>query len=114
MKHALRSAVALTLSVALTLAASAAARAVTVGDAYANAGANQCSWTIGTTATEKVLTFSGGTYTLTSFKNKLASPVREYVDAGQTSAEVRFDWDGTTITGATSGWSCSAGSAASR
>ena len=114
MKHALRSAIALTLSVVLTLAASAAARALTVGDAYATAGANQCSWTIGTAATEKVLTFSGGTYTLTSFKNKLASPVREYVDAGQTSAEVRFDWDGTTITGATPGWSCSSGSAAAR
>ncbi|MDO8209949.1 hypothetical protein [Conexibacter sp. CPCC 206217] len=109
-----RSALALPLSVALTLAASAAAHAVTVGDAYATAGANQCSWTIGTAATEKVLSFSGGTFTLASFKNKLASPVREYVDAGQPSAEVRFDWDGTTITGATPGWSCGSGSAASR
>lgn len=79
MPHFLRSALALLLSVVLTLAASAVARAVTVGDAYATAGANQCTWTIGTAATEKVLTFSSGTYTLTSFKNKLASPVREYV-----------------------------------
>ena len=113
MSRSLRSACALLLSVVLTLAASAAARAVTVGDAYATAGANQCSWTIGTAATEKALTFSGGTYTLTSFKNKLASPVRDYVDAGTASAEVRFDWDGTTITGATPGWSCVSGSAAS-
>jgi hypothetical protein len=113
MSHALRSALALALSAVLTLAASSVARAVTVGDAYANAGANQCSWTIGTAATEKVLTFSGETFTLTSFKNKLASPVREYVDAGTPSAEVRFDWDATTITGATPGWSCASGTAAS-
>jgi hypothetical protein len=111
LSRSLRSALALLLSVVLTLAASAAARAVTVGDAYANAGANQCSWTIGTAATEKVLTFAGGRYTLTSFKNKLASPAREYVGS-QTSAEVRFDWDGTTVTGATPGWSCASGSAA--
>ncbi|MDW5593576.1 hypothetical protein VSS74_04465 [Conexibacter stalactiti] len=112
MPHLPRSVLALPLSLVLTLAASSAARAVTVGDAYANAGANQCSWTIGTAASEKVLTFSSGTYTLTSFKNKLTSPVREYVSASTPSREVRFEWDGTTITGATPGWSCVSGSAA--
>ena len=112
MSRSLRGALALLASVALTLAASAAARAATVGDAYARAGANRCSWTIGTAATEKQLTFADGTYTLTSFKNKLARPAREYVGASA-SEEIRFEWDGTTITGATPGWSCVSGRAVS-
>lgn len=105
--------ISLLLALALTLVVAADAGATTVGDAYATQGANACSWTIGTAATEKVLTFSGGTYTLTSFKNKLASPVREYVDASSPSSELRFDWDGTTITGSTAGWTCASGSATS-
>ncbi|MCW2951740.1 MAG: hypothetical protein JWQ48_910 [Conexibacter sp.] len=121
MRHLLRRhptrAVALALSVALVVLAAGAADAgaLTVGDAYATQGANACTWTIGTAAVEKVLSFSSasGTYALTSFKNKLTSPVREYVDASTPSSELRFDWDGATITGATAGWSCTSGSAAS-
>src|ERR1700761_1704978 len=104
---------AIPLALLLTLALATSAHAVTVGDAYATQGANACTWTFGTAAVEKTVTFSGGTYTLTSFKNKLASPVRQYVDASSPSSELRFTWDGTEITGSTTGWSCGSGSAAS-
>jgi hypothetical protein len=112
MSRSLRS--SLLLALLLTLVVAASARAVTAGDAYATQGANACTWTIGTAAVEKVLTFSSvsGTYALTSFENKLTSPAREYVDAGTPSSELRFTWDGTELTGATPGWSCVSGSAA--
>ena len=104
-------AAALALAGAAGLAAAAPAQALTVGDAYANQGANACSWTFGTAAVEKTVALSSGTFALTSFKNKLAAPVREYVQSAATSNEVRFLWDGATVTGATPGWSCASGRA---
>lgn len=76
-----------------------------VGDAYAAPGDNACSWRIGTDAVEKQLTFdpSAGTFTLTSFKNKLTGA--EYIDA-TASSEFRTQWDGDTVTGSSPGWSC--------
>lgn len=91
----------------------AQAHALTVGDAYANRGANACSWTIGTDAYERVLTFASQTYTLTSFKNRLVTPAREYVSPRHPSPEVSFVWDDATLTGARAGWSCTDGSASS-
>ena len=82
-----------------------APRSARVGDAYAYQGANACSWTFGTAAVQKTVTLSQGTFTLTSFLNKLTNPWRQYVD-GTTSPEFSFGWDGTTITGATPGWGC--------
>jgi hypothetical protein len=46
---------------------------------------------------------------MTSFRNTLVSPAREYVTAGAPSAEFRFTWDGATLTGASGGWSCAGG-----
>jgi len=86
------------------------ASAATSGDAYATQGVNACTWTMGTAGIEKVVTFSGGNYQLTSFKNKLTSPVREYVQGTQSSSEFRFTWDGTMYTGSSGGWTCNAGS----
>lgn len=91
------------------LLTSATVHATTSGDAYATQGANVCSWTMGTNGIEKVVTFSGGNYQLTSFKNKLTSPVREYIQGAQASSEFRFTWDSSTYTGSSGGWSCSAG-----
>jgi hypothetical protein len=85
--------------------------ALTSGDAYANPGANACSWTMGTSGIEKVITFSGGNFTLTSFKNKLAGAPKELIQGGATSPEVRFSWNGTTLTGASGGWTCVSGAA---
>jgi hypothetical protein len=104
---------AIPLALLLTVALATSAHAVTVGDAYATQGANACTWTFGTAAVEKTVTFSGGTYTLTSYKNKLTSPVRQYVDASSPSSELRYTWDGTEVTGSTTGWTCGSGSAAS-
>jgi hypothetical protein len=88
-----------------------------VGDAYATRGDNACSWSLGTAAIEKTFTFAAppgaaaGTYTLTSFQNKLANPAAQYVPAGSASPEFRFHWDGVALTGATPGWSCRSGNA---
>lgn len=95
--------------VARSLAASA--QNVYAGDAYANQGANACSWTIGNGSIEKVLRFSSGRFTLTSFKNKRPATTREYIQGGVVSDELRFKWDGQTYTGASSGWTCQSGSA---
>jgi hypothetical protein len=100
--------------VAAQLVWSAAASAVTSGDAYANQGANSCTWTIGTAGIEKVLSFSSGSFTMTSFKNKLVSPTKELIQGSTVSPEFRFSWDGSTLTGASGGWTCAAGSAAGR
>jgi hypothetical protein len=107
---ALRGVVVLVLmSLGLTLPS--AASALTSGDAYATQGANACTWTMGTAGIEKVVTLSGGSFTMTSLKNKVASPVVENVQGATASEEVQFSWDGTTITGASGGWSCGSGSA---
>jgi hypothetical protein len=87
----------------------AKAGAAQLGSAYAHRGTNACTWTVGTAGIEKAFTFSGGTYTMTSFKNTLVSPAREYVTAAAPSAEFRFAWDGATLTGASGGWSCHSG-----
>jgi hypothetical protein len=88
------------------------AHALTSGDGYANQGANACTWTMGTAAVEKVVTFSSGSYAMTSLKNKLPGTAHEYVQGGVGSPEFRFGWDGTTLTGASGGWTCTSGSAA--
>jgi hypothetical protein len=82
------------------------------GDAYANQGANACTWTIGNAAIEKTLTFDavGGTFELTSLLNKTMTPSRQYVQSS-VSSEFRFSWDGSVLTGASGGWSCAAGMA---
>jgi hypothetical protein len=83
-----------------------------VDDAFAAPGANACSWTIGNHALEKQVVLDGdGRFTLTSFRNELTSPATEYVDPHTASAELRFKWDGATVTGATPGWTCRAGGA---
>jgi hypothetical protein len=106
-------ALAALLAAAVTLLLAApAADAITSGDAYATQGASQCSWTMGTGGIEKVVGFGLGTYGMTSLKNKLVSPAREYVQGGVASPEFSFSWDGTPLTGATGGWTCAAGSAA--
>lgn len=107
-----RALVVLLAVLATLLLAAPAAQAIGSGDAYATQGANACSWTMGTAAVEKVVTFSGGTFGMTSLKNKLPSSAREYVQGGVSSPEFRFSWDGTTLTGATGGWACTSGSAA--
>jgi hypothetical protein len=107
-----RGLVVLLVVLATLLLAAPAADAVTSGDAYATQGANACTWTMGTAAVEKVVTFGGGTFGMTSLKNKLPSSAREYVQGGVGSPEFRFTWDGTTLTGATGGWTCASGSAA--
>ncbi|MCW2977440.1 MAG: hypothetical protein JWM06_2721, partial [Actinomycetia bacterium] len=89
-----------------------AASALTSGDAYANQGANSCTWTIGTAGIEKTLTFSSGSFTMTSFKNKLVSPTKELIQGSTVSPEFRFTWDGSALTGASGGWTCASGSAA--
>lgn len=83
----------------------------TSGDAYANQGANACTWTIGNSAIEKTLTFDsvGGTFELTSLLNKTMTPARQYVQ-GSVSSEFRLTWDGSVLTGASGGWTCAAGS----
>jgi hypothetical protein len=82
-----------------------------VDGAFARRGANTCSWTVGSPGIEKTFTFdaSAGTYLLTSFENTLVDPARQYIAPGVASAEFRFTWDGTTLTGASGGWSCASG-----
>lgn len=79
------------------------------GDAYALAGSNPCTWSMGTAGIEKVVTFSNGKFELTSFKNKNSKQVREYVQGGVASPEFRFTWDGEILTGITGGWQCTGG-----
>lgn len=88
-----------------------AAGAVTSGDASAKQGANACSWTMETAGVRKVVAFADGTFQMSSFVNKLASPAREYVQGATVSPEFRFSWDAETLTGASGGWSCTSGSA---
>jgi hypothetical protein len=90
-----------------------AAAGIRAGDAYALPGANACSWTIGTAAVEKTLSFAAGagTFLLSSFKNKLPATTREYIQGGIASEEFRAVWDGAAVSGGAGGWSCSAGNA---
>jgi hypothetical protein len=90
-----------------------AAGGADVGGAFARRGANACSWTVGSPGVEKTFTFDAlaGTYELTSFRNTLVVPARQYIAVGTSSAEFRFTWDGVTLTGASGGWSCSSGKA---
>lgn len=108
----MRAAAGAIAAVVAVLGAAAPARAddaVTVGDAYARPGTNACTWSIGTDAIRKDLTFSGGTYELTRFENVLTGS--EYVDQSDPSGEFRLTWDGQTLTGASGGWSCASGHA---
>lgn len=99
------------ISVAVgTALAPAAQAATTVGDATATPGGNSCSWTMSTAAISKTVTFAGGSYTMTSLQNLLVSGGREYEQAGASSGEFQFSWDGTTYTGGSGGWTCSSGS----
>jgi hypothetical protein len=84
-----------------------------VADAFAQRGMNACTWTVGSPGVEKTFSFDAlaGTYEMTSFRNTLVQPVREYVTASAPSAEFRFTWDGATLSGDGGGWSCSAGRA---
>jgi hypothetical protein len=77
--------------------------------AFARRGANACTWRVGSTGIEKTFTFAAGSYTMTSFRNTLVEPAREYVTAGAPSVEFRFTWDGQTLTGGSGGWSCTSG-----
>lgn len=52
---------------------------VKIGDAFARGTAGGVVWTIGTGAVEMTYEFRDGALTLTSFRNKLAKPAREYV-----------------------------------
>jgi len=90
-----------------------AAGGISSGDAYALAGSNACTWTLGTAAVEKTLTFAAnaGTFVLSSFKNKLPTTAREYIQGGVASDEFRALWDGVAISGSSGGFGCSAGSA---
>ncbi|MDO8189492.1 hypothetical protein Q5424_26700 [Conexibacter sp. JD483] len=103
------------LAAALPGALAPAAQAAsprTSGDAYATPGANDCTWTIGTAGVEKVVQLASGSFTMTSLKNKVASPALETVQGATASDEFRFAWDGTTLRGSSGGWSCGSGSAA--
>src|SRR5262245_4768128 len=91
----------------------AQAGSATMGAAFARRGANACSWVIGTDGIEKTLPFAQGSYTLSSFRNTLVRPTREYVTADSVSSEFRFVWDGTMLTGASGGWTCRSGRASS-
>jgi hypothetical protein len=82
---------------------------VTLGAAFALRGVNACSWRVGSAGISKTFSFAGGSYTMSSFENTLVSPAREYVTAAAPSVEFRFGWDGTTLTGASGGWSCASG-----
>ena len=81
---------------------------ISVGDAYANG--TGCTWTIGTAGIEKTLTLSSGSYTMTSFLNKLNGS-RQYVQGGTASPEFSLGWDGTSLSGSSGGWSCVSGTA---
>lgn len=89
----------------IVAAAPASAAVTTVGDATASGSG--CTWTIATSKVSKTLTFSSGTYELTSFQNISAG--REYIQGGTVSPEFSFSWDGTTLTGASGGWTCASG-----
>jgi hypothetical protein len=77
--------------------------------AFARRGRNACSWVVGSPGISKTFQFAAGSYTMTSFRNTLVNPAREYVTPAAPSAEFRFGWDGTTLTGASGGWTCASG-----
>jgi hypothetical protein len=103
----------LCVGIGLGALAPAASANTTVGDAYATVGSNSCTWTMGTAGIEKVVTFASGSFKLTSFKNKLASPAREYVQGSVVSPEFRVTWNGTSYTGNSGGWTCTSGTSSS-
>ena len=52
-----------------------------IKDAYIHCNSNEKQWTIGTSAVEQVFECENGQFRLASYKNKLTSPVAEYIDA---------------------------------
>lgn len=55
------------------------------GDAYVNYDSGTGKWTMGTGMVESIVQFSGGNFSLISYKNKLTN--REYVQGGATDSE---------------------------
>jgi hypothetical protein len=98
-----------TLTVTTLAAAAHAATSTTVGDATATQGANACTWTMGTAAVSKTVTFSSGTFTMTSLLNKLVTGSRQYERAGTASGEFQFTWDSVAYSDASGGWTCASG-----
>jgi hypothetical protein len=82
-----------------------------VGGAFARQGANACSWAVGSPGISKTFSFAGGSFTMSSFRNTLVHPAREYVTPGTPSPGFSFGWDGTQLSGASGGWSCVSGAA---
>lgn len=100
-----------TPAAAVVVTGAAESGSVALGSAFAKRGSNACSWVLGAPGIEKTLTFRAGTFRLTSFKNLLVKPAREYVATATSSPEFRFGWDGQILTGDSLGWACKSGAA---
>ncbi len=71
---------------------------IRVGDAFVRRGPGGNSWTIGTKAVQLTYKFKYGKFTVSSFRNNLTKPAREYVSAASECAP--FGVDALSSTGA--------------